>query len=78
MCDVLKRIENERKSRILKTGETFEELSIYCPYCAEENYDAMEGLHEFYNDEWTEIECYHCGKIFKAKWTAVYSTEQKK
>lgn len=67
----------EKKNRILKSGESFSESEIYCPYCAHEQQDIFEwDLTP--NGEDIEEQCQSCERHFAYSCRYVYSTRKLK
>lgn len=60
----------EKRERIIKDGESFQEQWVYCPYCGFDQDDA------FIRDEDREenYDCERCKKIFAVRAKTVYST----
>lgn len=75
MSDYLTRMKQEKLNTINRTGKTFREYEVYCPYCAHEYNDIWEtGLTP--NSEWTDLECYSCEKTFNVMAEVVFNTER--
>ncbi len=76
MSDFLK--EQELKEKILKSNQTTQEFSVYCPACAHEHCSTEvweSGLAP--NGAPHEYECSACGKEFLITADVVFSTELK-
>ncbi len=64
MSDILEQLQKERKVKILKRGEAFLEMYLYCPYCAHEQTDIWEGFDLQPNGEDREGQCQSCERHF--------------
>lgn len=75
MSDILKKIEAEMKERILKTGESYNEHDVHCPYCAKEQEEVWEwGIEP--NDEEEEVQCQKCDRHFMVSAQIRFSTRR--
>jgi hypothetical protein len=77
MSDFLERIRKEKKDSILRSGKSFDEWEIMCPYCAYEQRDIFEWNIQP-NDEENEEQCQSCERHFMYSARIVYSTRKLK
>lgn len=61
------------RERIVEDGESFDELTIYCPHCGEEQ-EQEEWPEIELNDTPTAMECDACENNFFARAKIVYSS----
>ena len=72
---ILEKIEKERKDKILKEKETFQEYNLYCPWCGEQQ--CLEGKGHEDMDTEIEDECLFCGKLYYWRYEYVFSSNRK-
>lgn len=64
MSEWLENFEKEKVNLIIKSGESFHELYLYCPYCGYEQEEIWEGFNLTPNGEESEGECQSCHRHF--------------
>lgn len=62
--NILKKIRVERRDKILRRGESFNELYLFCPYCAYEQVEIWEGFDLQPNGKEREGQCQGCERYF--------------
>lgn len=77
MSEWYEKFQKERKDKILRSGESFSESDIYCPYCAHEQQDIWEWNIKP-NDEEHEEQCQSCERHFMYSARYVFSTRKLK
>lgn len=77
MSDILERIHERRRQDILRTGASFNEFDIYCPYCAIEQREIWEWDLTA-NEEEREAQCYNCRRYFFYSVRLCFDTRRQK
>lgn len=78
MGDIFAETVKKKKDHILRTGESFDEWDVYCPYCAYEQQDVWDLGIPVNGDEEEEVQCQKCERHFAAKARVVFSTRKLK
>lgn len=76
--EMLAEMRAEKRANILRKGETYHEVDIFCPYCAEEQRDWWESAPDPRDEEGIEMQCDECERHFHAKAEVVFSTRRLK
>jgi transposase-like protein len=65
-----------KKATIVRTGESFREHDIYCPYCGQDQNDIFERFDVEPSGDWQEGDCHKCGKNYFYKSELAFSTRK--
>lgn len=79
MSELLEQLRQEKREKILRRGESYNEAYIYCPYCGHEQQDTWEfGIEP--NDEENERQCQleSCQRYFMVSAEIRFSTRKLK
>lgn len=76
MSEWFENYKKEKVNSILKRGESFHELDLFCPYCGHEHEDIWESFDLTPNGEENEGECNKCEKTFFYKVELTFSTRK--
>jgi len=68
----------EKVASIIKRGESFHEMDLYCPYCGYKQEEIWEGFSLEPNGEENEGDCQGCGKNFFYSVDLSFSTRKGK
>lgn len=79
MNEFILKLKKEKTEGVLRRGESFNEMYIYCPYCAHEHSDDIwEDFDLTPNGDEQEGECRECEKPFFYSVSLAYSTRKGK